>query len=86
MLDYVHRQLKRRGLKAETFSGQAGDVFLWHAYLFHGRAPITDMSRTRNSLVVHYWRAGDLPPDRVRRDRHGAYLAQTLRGEITADL
>jgi ectoine hydroxylase-related dioxygenase (phytanoyl-CoA dioxygenase family) len=83
MFDYVNAEIKRRGLKPERFSGEAGDVFLWHAHLYHGGAPITDPSRTRKSLVVHYWRVGDLPPEKVRRDRIGAYLAHTLRGEIS---
>ena len=82
MFDYLNGELARHGLKAETFDGQAGDVFLWHANLYHGGAPITDATRTRKSLVVHYWRARDLQPTQIRRDQSGAYLAHTLRGEI----
>ena len=84
MYDYLKAEIRGRGLQQETFSGGAGDVFLWHAHLYHGGLPIRDMKRTRKSLVVHYWRAGDLPPSEVRRDSVGAYLGRTLRGEIVA--
>lgn len=32
-----------------------GEAFLWSANLFHGGAPIRDCSRTRLSLVTHYF-------------------------------
>ena len=80
--EHLHEGIARLGLKEEEFSGRRGDVFLWHARLLHGGRPIRDMSRTRRTLVVHYWRAGDLPADAVRRDASGAYLGRTLRGEI----
>jgi ectoine hydroxylase-related dioxygenase (phytanoyl-CoA dioxygenase family) len=82
MFDYLEDEIGKRGLQAETFDGEAGDVFLWHAHLYHGGAAIKDLTRTRKSLVVHYWRAGDMTADRVRRDRLGAYLGHTLRGEL----
>ena len=75
--------LAARGLAQEELRCRSGDVFLWHAQLLHGGRPIRDMRRTRSSLVVHYWRAGDLPAGEVRRDPAcGAYLGRTLRGEI----
>jgi ectoine hydroxylase-related dioxygenase (phytanoyl-CoA dioxygenase family) len=82
MYAYLEAEIARLGLTTETFSGGAGDAFLWHANLYHGGLPIRDMRRTRKSLVVHYWRAADLPADQVRRDGMGAYPARTLRGEI----
>jgi hypothetical protein len=81
---YLKREIEARGLKEVEFHCKAGDVFIWHAQLLHGGRPIRDMARTRSSLVVHYWRAGDLPADQVRMDpSSGAYLGRTLRGEIT---
>ena len=42
------------------------------------------MSKTRRTLVVHYWRAKDLPAEDVRVDpASGSYLGRTLRGEIS---
>ena len=80
---HIEREIAARGLAPEEFHGKAGDVFIWHAQLLHGGRAIRDMRRTRSSLVVHYWRAGDLPAGEVRRDpASGAYLGRTLRGEI----
>jgi phytanoyl-CoA hydroxylase len=81
--EHLNAGIARLGLKEEEFRGKRGDVFLWHARLLHGGRPIRDMGKTRRTLVVHYWRAGDLPADSVRRDASGAYLSRTLRGEIT---
>ena len=80
---YLEREIAARGLKEAEVRARPGDAFLWHAQLLHGGRPIRDMSLTRSSLVVHYWRAGDLPPDQVRFDpAAGHYLGRTLRGEI----
>jgi ectoine hydroxylase-related dioxygenase (phytanoyl-CoA dioxygenase family) len=80
---YLWQEVKNRGLVAEDFTGRKGDVFLWHAQLLHGGKPISDFGRTRNSLVVHYWRRQDVPEEQVRADASGAYLSRTLRGEIS---
>jgi phytanoyl-CoA hydroxylase len=80
---HLEREIAARGLAPEEFHCKSGDVFIWHAQLLHGGRAIRDMARTRSSLVVHYWRAGDLDPAEVRRDPHaGAYIGRTLRGEI----
>jgi phytanoyl-CoA hydroxylase len=80
---YLQHEIAKRGLKVEQFGGKSGDVFLWHAQLLHGGSAIRDMSKTRATLVVHYWRAGDLPASQVRVDpASGSYLGHTLRGEI----
>lgn len=80
---YLEREIAGRGLREAEFAGKAGDVLLWHAQLLHAGRPIREMGRTRRSLVVHYWRAKDLPAASVRRDGgQRAYLAHTLRGEI----
>jgi len=62
---YIERELESRGLRKEVFVGQAGDVFIWHAQLYHGGTPILDPKKTRKSLVTHYWRAGDMPEANV---------------------
>jgi ectoine hydroxylase-related dioxygenase (phytanoyl-CoA dioxygenase family) len=80
---YLDREIAGRGLREVEFHGKSGDVLLWHAQLLHGGRPIRDNRRTRSSLVVHYWRACDLPPEAVRDDPGaGKYLGRTLRGEI----
>jgi len=80
---YLAQEIAKRGLKKLTYTGAAGDIFIWHGQLLHGGSPIHDFSRTRNSLVVHYWRASAVSPDAVRRDHSGAYLSHTLRGELS---
>jgi phytanoyl-CoA hydroxylase len=81
--EYLEREIEARGLKEVEFHGRSGDVFIWHAQLLNGGRPIRDMSRTRGSMVVHYWRAGDVPAQHVRGDASaGRYLGYTLRGEI----
>src|SRR6185295_9019886 len=62
---YIEGELRKRGLKAEEFVGKAGDVFIWHAQLYHGGRAIANRNLTRRSLVTHYWRAKDLDPNRV---------------------
>jgi hypothetical protein len=80
---YLNREIEARGLKEVEFRGKSGDVLLWHAQLLHGGRPIRDMAKKRSSLVVHYWRARDLPKELVRVDpKAGSYLGRTLRGEI----
>jgi len=62
---YIKDELAKRGLEPETFVGNAGDVFIWHAQLYHGGLPIIDHEKTRKTLVTHYWRKHDVPQDRV---------------------
>lgn len=59
--DYMDREMKRLGLRAERFCPQKGDVFVWHSQLYHGGSPINKPGLTRKSLVTHYFRNGDLP-------------------------
>lgn len=80
---YLEREIAARKLQPVEFHGRSGDVFIWHGQLLHGGRAIRDMSRTRGSLVVHYWRKCDVPPEQVRIDPPGgSYLGHTLRGEI----
>ena len=80
---YIKSEIATRSLTPTEFHGKRGDLFLWHAQLLHAGRPITDMSRTRKSMVVHYWRVPDVGRDSVRHDpASGSYLRHTLRGEI----
>jgi ectoine hydroxylase-related dioxygenase (phytanoyl-CoA dioxygenase family) len=80
---YLEREIAARNLQQVEFRGKSGDVFIWHAQLLHAGRPIRDMTQTRSSLVVHYWRVCDLPAQQVRDDpAAGRYLGHTLRGEI----
>lgn len=72
---YVAHQMRhvdRLGLVATEFLPRKGDVLIWNERLFHGGAPIRDMSLTRKSLVCHYWDADLMPPEEIG-DWNGAH-------------
>lgn len=71
--DYIDKQLADAGLDWTTFVPRQGDVFIWHAQLYHGGAPIDDMELTRKSLVTHYFRAQDMDPAAVEDIGGGRY-------------
>lgn len=56
---YMEAQVRERNLQPETFAARKGDVFVWSAYLLHGGSPINDPSRTRGSVVFHYYSEHD---------------------------
>jgi phytanoyl-CoA hydroxylase len=37
------------------FLAKKGDLLIWHANLFHGGEPHTDKTKTRKSMVLHYF-------------------------------
>lgn len=46
-------------LKPVSFEADCGDVLIWHSELLHGGTPIHDKTRSRKSLVTHYYRKED---------------------------
>jgi phytanoyl-CoA hydroxylase len=71
---YMEGEVRARGLVEQRFCARSGDVFLWHAQLYHGGAPITNPRRSRRSLVTHYFRADDVPADKVEQVPGGFWL------------
>tara|TARA_R110002072_G_scaffold31735_2_gene97498 strand:- start:17645 stop:18502 length:858 start_codon:yes stop_codon:yes gene_type:complete len=65
--NYIEHELAVNKLKPEMFVGKKGDVFIWHAQLYHGGLPIKDPSLTRRTLVTHYWRSQDLEAQFVKK-------------------
>lgn len=57
--EYMDRQVAERGLEPSVFPARKGDVFIWSAYLLHGGSPIVDPTRTRSSIVFHYYSEED---------------------------
>lgn len=53
---YMEQELEKRNIRPVSFLAEPGDVFIWHAQLFHGGSPITNPQQTRRSLVTHYYR------------------------------
>lgn len=82
---YTMAEIDKLGLKRESFLGKAGDVFIWHAQLYHGGLEITDPNQTRKTLVTHYWRRKDVDRHRVAVTLEGGYYMlrehQTINDE-----
>jgi ectoine hydroxylase-related dioxygenase (phytanoyl-CoA dioxygenase family) len=53
--DYLAQVLESSDLQKVSFNAKKGDVLIWHANLIHGGLPHLDKSRTRKSMVVHYF-------------------------------
>jgi ectoine hydroxylase-related dioxygenase (phytanoyl-CoA dioxygenase family) len=51
----ARRKIAESGLNSHTFHAKKGDILIWHANLFHGGAPHTDATRSRKSMVLHYF-------------------------------
>jgi phytanoyl-CoA hydroxylase len=58
-LAYVAEHVASKAQRKE-FIGKQGYVFIWHGQLLHGGSKITDLQKTRKTLVTHYWRAQDV--------------------------
>lgn len=72
--DYMQREVAARGLKEERFCAKKGDVLIWHSQLFHAGSPINDPTRTRRSLVTHYFRKQDMRCAKERVGELGYYM------------
>jgi ectoine hydroxylase-related dioxygenase (phytanoyl-CoA dioxygenase family) len=72
--EYIDRELRERGLESTEFYPHLGDVFFWHGQLYHGGSPIEDRSTTRRSMVTHFWRVQDTPPEMCLRVGDDSYI------------
>lgn len=57
--DYMFDHVEKRGLEEQRFLAKRGDLFIWHALLFHGGCEVREPSLTRQSLVTHFWTQTD---------------------------
>lgn len=53
--EFLEGKVQELGLKKEIFRAKKGDLLIWHANILHGGGPHIDKSRTRKSLVYHYF-------------------------------
>ena len=53
--DVLEDLVSNQGYPRVEFHAKKGDVFLWHANLVHGGAPIINRNLTRKSMVIHYY-------------------------------
>lgn len=81
---YIEAEIAKKELKPETFVGNAGDVFIWHAQLYHGGLPIIDEQQTRKTLVTHYWRRNDVDAERVASTKEGSSYLKKDHLEVAA--
>lgn len=72
--EYIKREIRERGLESTEFYPNKGDVFFWHGQLYHGGSAIEDRSTTRRSMVTHFWRTEDMPPEMCIRVGEGSYI------------
>jgi phytanoyl-CoA hydroxylase len=52
---FIATKLADLKLEKQVFTAKKGDVFIWHANLFHGGEPHLNKAMTRKSLVLHYF-------------------------------
>jgi ectoine hydroxylase-related dioxygenase (phytanoyl-CoA dioxygenase family) len=62
---YYEPEVAQRGLKAEEFCPKKGDLFIWHAQLYHGGGRINNRALTRRSMVNHFWTHDDYRDDAI---------------------
>ena len=48
-------KLKEHGIEKKIFKAKKGDLLIWHANLLHGGEPHINKTRTRKSMVFHYF-------------------------------
>ena len=51
----IDDEIRENRLEKKDFYAKKGDLFIWHANLLHGGEPILDKTRTRKSMVMHYF-------------------------------
>jgi phytanoyl-CoA hydroxylase len=53
----IAQKLEDQKENKKIFKAKKGDLLIWHANLFHGGEPHTNKSKTRRSMVLHYYSA-----------------------------
>lgn len=56
--DQIEAIIAEQRLQKQNLLAQPGDLLIWHANLLHGGDPLRDSSRTRKSVVFHYYAEG----------------------------
>lgn len=54
----LEEKIKEHKLTKTVFKAKKGDIFIWHANLLHGGEPHIDKSKSRKSMVFHYFGEG----------------------------
>ena len=56
----LQEKIKTLGLKKQIFQAKKGDLLIWHANLLHGGESHKDKTKTRKSMVYHYFKEGSV--------------------------
>lgn len=51
----IERKVEEHQFEKKFFTASKGDVLIWHANLLHGGSKVQDVSKTRKSMVLHYF-------------------------------
>ena len=71
----VQRTIRDNELEPRTFLARKGDVLIWHHNLIHEGSPRSHPSRTRKSIVCHYFARGAF----CYHDISGAWAQPTFK-------
>ena len=78
--DYIFGEIEKRELKPEILLANKGDVLIWHSQLFHGGSPIKNKSKSRKSLVTHYFTHEDFPDQNPPKiNENSCYMARAAQ-------
>ncbi|MCC7029522.1 MAG: phytanoyl-CoA dioxygenase family protein [Chitinophagaceae bacterium] len=58
--DMIAQKIVEHKIVKKNFTAKKGDLLLWHANLFHGGNEHLDKSKTRKSVVFHYFKEGSV--------------------------
>lgn len=51
----LEQKINELGIEKKVFKAKKGDVLIWHANLLHGGEPHLNKTKTRKSMVLHYF-------------------------------
>jgi ectoine hydroxylase len=51
----IEKVIEQHQFEKKTFTASKGDVLIWHANLLHGGSKVINPTRTRKSMVMHYF-------------------------------
>lgn len=58
--EMIEEKIRSKSLRKINFLAKKGDLIIWHANLFHGGNPHLDKSKTRKSMVFHYFKENSI--------------------------
>ena len=72
--EYILAEQQRRQLEIKPVFAKKGDMVIWHEHLPHSGQPPKDRSRTRRSLVGHFFGKTGLEKRTLRVSSNSMYF------------